>query len=343
MGLEFQHPQLLSFLAAVPALALFLYWAGRRRKRLLERFAHPAPLAKLSASVSPGKRRTQAAFLLVAVGLSVFCLARPQYGYKERPIERKGVDLFIAIDTSDSMLANDVHPSRLARAQDQLKQLIRKLKGDRVGIIAFAGEAFVQCPLTLDYGLAQRILETVGPDTIPVKGTAIGDTIRVALSNLEENEIGHKTLVLLTDGEDSGSEPLEAAEEAAKAGMTIYAIGIGTELGAAIQQGPDGVKRNAEGFAVNSRLDFETLQKIAAATGGAAIRANESGFLEIDTLYEIIQGLDQKKLRSVTRSLYEERFQYFLLPAIVCLGAYLFINDRRSVKAMERAEEAART
>ncbi len=310
---------------------------------MLERFAHPAPLAKLTASVSPAKRRTKAVFLLIAAGLGVFSLARPQYGYVERPITRKGVDLFIAIDTSDSMLANDIYPTRLARAQDQLKQLVRKLKGDRVGIIAFAGEAFVQCPLTLDYGLAQRILETGGPETIPVKGTAIGDTIRTAMSNFEENEIGYKALVLLTDGEDSGSDPLKAAEDAAKAGMTIYAIGIGTELGVPIQQGPDGVKRDAEGHAVNSRLDFGTLQQIATTTGGTAIRATESGFLEIDTLYEIIQGLDKKDLQSVTRSLFQERFQYFLLPAILCLSGYFFINDRRGAKEIEQVEKEART
>jgi len=329
MGLRFEHPHALGLLLGVLLLAAFLLWTGWRKRRLLARFANVAVLGRLLPSVSAGKQAAKAALLLAALALAVFSLARPQYGAVEQRIERKGIDLFIAIDTSASMLSQDVPPNRLTRAAEQLKGLIRKLSGDRVGIVAFAGAAFVQCPLTLDYGLAQRILDTVGPDSVPVVGTAIGDAIRVATRNFERNELGHKVLVLLTDGEDQGSDPLSAAQEAAKEGVVIYAIGIGSEQGAPIPLAAGGYKEDKEGHKVNSRLDFETLKKIAQATGGSAILGLESGFREIDAIYADIQTIDKKRLESSTHSLFRERYQHFLLPAILLLAAEMWISDRR--------------
>lgn len=336
MGFSFEHQALLALLGLVPLLALFYGWVRARKRRLLESFARAGVLRALLPSVSPRRQTAKAGLMIAAFALAFFSLARPQYGRIERQTQRKGVDVFIAIDTSDSMLTRDVAGgiagSRLDRAADQLKGLIRKLQGDRVGIIAFAGAAFVQCPLTLDYGLAQRILDSVGPETVPVKGTALGEAIRIAAHNFESNELGHKVLVLLTDGEDQGSDPIEAAAEAAEDGIIIYAIGIGSERGAPIPLSGGGFKEDEEGHKVNSRLDFQTLIKIAQTTGGSAILGLESGYKEVDTIYEDIQSIEKKLLSSTTHSLFRERYQYFLLPAILCVIAEMAMGDRKRTK-----------
>ncbi|MCX7016996.1 MAG: VWA domain-containing protein [Candidatus Sumerlaeota bacterium] len=342
MGLRFEHPQWPALLLLAPLLAGFLGWRQWRKRRLLARFADVELLGRLLPSVSRAKQLAKDGLLLAGFTLAAFCLARPQYGAVERRVERKGVDLFIAIDTSASMLSKDIPPDRLTRAKEQLKGLIHKLKGDRVGIIAFAGAAFVQCPLTLDYGLAERILDTVGPDTVPVPGTAIGDAIEVATRNFEQNELGHKALVLLTDGEDQGSNPVNGAQEAAKDGVIIYAVGIGSEQGAPIPLSTGGYKEDKEGHKVNSKLDFETLKKIAQATGGSAILGLESGFKEIDAIYEDMQSIEKKRLESLTHSLFRDRYQYFLLPAIMLLTLEMLMGDRkRRPKAAARTESMA--
>jgi Ca-activated chloride channel family protein len=330
---------MLSLLALAPLAGAFLLWTYWRKRRLLTRFAQAETLGRLMPTVSRARQAVKAAFIICAIALVGFSLARPQYGSVERQIQSKGVDLFIAIDTSESMLSQDIPPSRLSRATDQIKGMIRKLKGDRVGIIAFAGAAFVQCPLTLDYGLAQRILDSLGPETIPVKGTALGEAIRVAAHNFERNELGHKALLLLTDGEDQGSDAVEAAQAAAEEGMIVYAIGIGSEKGAPIPLAGGGFKEDRDGKKVNSRLDFETLKKIAMATGGVAVRARESGFLELDAVYEHMQSIDKKMQRSATHSLFHERYQVFLLPAIVFLMVEMLMSDRRRRRVLRSAEE----
>ncbi|OPZ20430.1 MAG: photosystem I assembly protein Ycf3 [candidate division BRC1 bacterium ADurb.BinA364] len=343
MGLRFEHAEWLSLLALVPLIGLFMLWTARRKRRLLQRFAADETLSRLLPSVSAKRKAAKAALLLGAFALAFLALARPQYGSIEQKIQRRGVDLFIAIDVSDSMLAQDIKPDRLRRASEQLKGMIRKLKGDRVGIIVFAGAAFVQCPLTLDYGLAQRLLDTIGPDSSPVKGTELGEAIRLAARNFELNEMGHKVLLLLTDGEDHGADAVEAAKAAAAGGVIIYAIGIGSREGDLIPLPGGGFKSDKEGHKVNSRLDFETLTKVAAATGGKAVLARESGFMELDAVYDDMQAtVEKKQLESATHSRFRERFQYFLLPAIVFLLIESLMSERRRrPRGAERSSGAA--
>ena len=329
--MNFGNQTILYGLFALPLVVIFYLFVFRRKKMLLLRLGSWELIRRLLPAVSRPRQILKAGMLILAVALLVFSLSRPQYGSIERPITRKGVDIFIAIDTSLSMLAQDIQPSRLARAEEQLNGLIHRLRGDRVGIITFAGTAFVQCPLTLDYALAQNILETIDADSVPIAGTAIGMAIRTATNAFERSAKGEKVLVLLTDGEDHETDPLGAAQEAAKAGVKIYSIGIGSEKGEPIRL-PDGsFKKDSDGHVVNSRLDLVLLQKIAQATGGKTIKANPKGSLELDVLYADIGLIQKKTLRSQTYTIYEERFQYFLLPVILLLIMEMLTGDRKRV------------
>ncbi|HQH11401.1 MAG TPA: VWA domain-containing protein [Candidatus Sumerlaeota bacterium] len=316
-------------LFGLPALVLFYVWVFHRKNNLLARMGELELIKRLLPTVSRAKQIAKAALLIFAISLLIFSLARPQYGSIERPITRKAVDIFIAIDTSISMMAQDIQPNRLARAKEQLKGLIHRLKGDRVGIITFAGTAFVQCPLTLDYALAQNILETINTDSVPVPGTAIGEAIRVATKSFEQSALGERVLVLLTDGEDHETDPLGAAQEAAKSAVKIYSIGIGSEKGEPIRLADGSFKQDSQGHVVNSRLDLILLQKIAQQTDGKTIKANPTGGLELDVLYADIGLIQKKTLRSQTYTIYEERFQYFLLPVILLLVIEMLMGDRR--------------
>ncbi|MBN1900675.1 VWA domain-containing protein, partial [Candidatus Sumerlaeota bacterium] len=298
--MHFGNQTALYGLFALPLLALFSVWVFRRKKALLSRMGAWELVQRLVESTSRARQILKAAILTVGVGLLIFTLSRPQYGSVERPIARKGVDIFIAIDTSLSMMASDIQPNRLARAKEQLKGLIHRLKGDRVGIITFAGTAFIQCPLTLDYGLAQNIMDTIDIDSVPIQGTAIGEAIRTAARSFERSAKGEKVLALLTDGEDQDTDPEGAAREAAREGIRIYSIGIGSEKGEPIRLSDGSYKKDKDGHTVNSRLDLALLQKIAQLTNGKTIKANPTGGLELDAIYEDIGLLQKKTLRSQT-------------------------------------------
>lgn len=326
--MRFENPEMLFLLLALPLAGLFFWWSFRRKRRLLERFAHVAVIDRLIASTSRRKQVAKVVGLMAALALIVVALGRPQWGAKTRPIEKKGVDLLIAIDTSRSMLARDIPPNRLARAKQQLRGMIRRLQGDRVGIVAFAGTAFVLCPLTLDYGLAMDILDSVDIDSVPVQGTAVGTAIKTATQAFRSAGRGKRILLLLTDGEDQGTQPLEAAEAAAQEGVVVYAIGIGSREGNPIPEGGK-LKMDTGGNPVNTRLDAETLQKIALKTGGKYIEGKPSGELELDEIYASIDQFEKTEQESKTYTIYEDRFPWFLGLAALLLAWEMVQNDRR--------------
>ena len=324
-------------LFAVPFLALFYLWVFHRKRKMLSRIGEWRLIRHLTNSVSTRKQKLKAILIVVAAALLIFTLSRPQYGSIERPVVRKGVDIFIAIDTSLSMLARDIKPTRLDRAKEQLKGLVHRLKSDRVGIITFAGTAFVQCPLTMDYGLALDILDTIDHESVPVEGTAIGEAVRAARKAFERSGKGERVLVLLTDGEDQETDPIGAAREAEEAGIKIYSIGIGSQKGEPIRL-PDGsLKRDSEGHIVNSKLDLGLLKEISRITGGKTLVANPKGGLELDAVYKDIGLMEKETLRSRTYSIYEERFQYFLLPVIILLIIEMILSDRKKRKRISSA------
>lgn len=319
---------LLVCLAAAPLLWMFYAWTFGRRRRLLERFVEAELRERLLRRYSPGARRMKAAMMIAGLLLALLALSRPQWGMVQRPLIRKGVDVIIAIDASTSMQAADIKPSRMARAQQLLTGLVRRMQGHRIGVVAFAGEPVRVCPLTLDYGMAMNLINTIDSDLIPVQGTAIARTIEKSIEFFDKTAPTHKVLVLLTDGEDQVGRPADAARKAAQAGIIIHAIGIGSTEGAPIFEGDGGIKKDEEGKGVVTRLDFQTLQEIALATGGKAIIANPGGDLEVREIMESIDALERGDYEERRFSEFEERFQWFLLPAILLLMLEPLKSDR---------------
>jgi len=232
--LRFAHPEYLYLLWLIPALIVFYCLAFRWKTKAMQRFGNLELVKKLAASTSRKRQVTKVSCVIAAFIFLIVSLARPQIGTKLQEVKREGVDIIIALDVSQSMLAEDVKPNRLEKARHEISGFIDRLEGDRVGLIAFAGEAFVQCPLTLDYGAAKIFLDILDTNLIPEPGTAIGEAIFKAIGTFEQRERKHKVLVLITDGEDHDSEPLKAAEEARREGIVIYTVGIGSGKGVPI-------------------------------------------------------------------------------------------------------------
>lgn len=331
--MTFGNVHMAHLLWLVPAIILFFVWAHKKRKRDMERFAGAEVLHELTRSVNNRGRTLRTLCVLGALFLMIISLIRPQWGFEWQEVRRSGLDILIAIDTSRSMLAEDVRPSRLERSKLAVKDLIKKLKGDRVGLIAFSGSAFLQCPLTVDYSGFLLSLDDLSADTIPKGGTSITSAVRAALDSYEGGVKKYKVLVLITDGEDHEGAPLELAEEARKKGIKIFTIGIGTREGELIPVMDDSGNRmylkDRNGNVVKTRLDEDTLQKIALNTGGSYVKATPAEF-GLELLYdEKLSKIEPRETENKMVKKYKERFQIPLILALIILGAELFIKERR--------------
>lgn len=329
-----ERPEMLWLLWLVPLLALFLWWAARARRAALQRFASPEVLDRLLPSSSPARARLKAFLLLLAVGCLMVSLAGFKMGFEWEEIRRRGVDIVVALDVSDSMLVRDTESggtlSRLERAKREIQDLLRLMQGDRVGLVAFAGTAFLECPLTLDYGAAEIFLESLAPDLIPVKGTALGEAIRTAVEAFDEGSSSSKAILLITDGEDHLGEAVEAAEAAAAQGIRVFTIGIGRDEGSPIPQPGGGYRRDARGDIILSRLDEPTLQRIALATGGRYVRS-VTGDVDLEQVYSqgIKATLEDQELGTSRQKRWKERFQWLVAAAMVLLILERSIGERR--------------
>ncbi|MDD5691503.1 MAG: VWA domain-containing protein [Candidatus Omnitrophica bacterium] len=322
----------------VLALALFYLWAAKLRKSALEKFAQKELLGELLSRLDYKKRFLKIILIVLAITLMLFALMRPQWGFHWEEVRRKGVDILIALDTSKSMLAEDVKPSRLERSKLAIKDLVRNLKGDRIGLIAFSGSAFLQCPLTLDYGGFLLSLDNTGIDTIPKGGTSITSAIKEALRSYEGGQKKYKVLVIITDGEDHEGDPEQAAEEAKKEGIKIFCIGIGTKEGDLIpvtdENGQRLFVKDNQGNVVKSHLDEASLQKIALNTGGVYVRATNAEF-GLDLIYrEKIARMEKRELEAKMNKHYEERFQIFLGLALSLLIIEHFISEKKTPRSI---------
>jgi Ca-activated chloride channel family protein len=336
-ALRFANPEALTLLWGVGGVAGFLVLAFRHKRKALARLGNPELIARLTASASGARQALKGGMLVLALALLVLALARPQFGTRLELVKRRGIDLIIALDVSKSMLAEDLKPNRLEQAKREVEGLIDRLEGDRVGLIAFAGTAFMQCPLTLDYGAAKMFLDLIGPDLIPVPGTALGEAIRLATRSFDPKEHQHKALVLVTDGEDHGTDPVQAAEEARQEGVVIYTIALGDPtVGAPVPDFDEegrriGSKRDRQGQLVMSRADTETLNRIAYTTHGKSYVVTSRG-LDLDRLYADLARLQEKELQSRQFTQYEERYQWPLTAALLLLAVEGWIPDRRRPK-----------
>ncbi len=330
--MQFVHLQYLLLLWLVPALVFFYVYAGLRRERRIRIFCGPHQHERLIASLARGRRRFKALLMILAVALLFVALSRPRWGYHWEDVKRVGVDIIVAVDVSRSMLAEDISPSRLERARRKLRDFTGMLDADRIGLVAFAGSAFVQCPLTLDYGAFSLFLDYLSPDMIALPGTDMAAAIRTATQAFNRRERTSKALILITDGEHHDGDVMQAAQEARREGVRIFAIGIGTPDGTPVPaaDGSGGFMQNRDGNLVLSRLDEKTLQRIALETDGVYVRS-VTGDLDLETIYNgsIKQDIEQKELKSGRMQRWEERFQWFVALGLVCLVAEFFIRARR--------------
>lgn len=344
--MTFAHSNILwLMLVVVPATALFLTWAWRTRQALMKQFVQSRLLAQLTVGVSPLRQKWRHSLTLLAVALLFLALAGPRYGFAWEEARQRGLDIVVAIDTSRSMLASDLPPSRLARAKLETLDLLKLAKNDRLGLVAFAGTSFLQCPLTLDEDAFRQSVQALDVGIIPQGGTTLSDAIKTALTAFKDEKENHKILVIFTDGEDHDEDAVKAAREAAQAGLKIFTIGVGTAEGDLLrfndEKGASTFVKDDQGNVVKSRLNERLLQEIATAANGFYLPLR--GTKTVATLYE--QGLaplpksesDAKLLKR-----YHERYAWPLGFAILALVIELFIPDRRKM-SVTAAEISAAT
>jgi Ca-activated chloride channel family protein len=270
---------------------------------------------------------------LLGLSMVVVALARPQWGGETVMMKRRGIDVMVALDASNSMLAEDMRPNRLAAAKRAIADLVDRMGGDRLGLIAFAGDAYTVCPLTLDHGTVLLLLESLNPNSVSLPGTNLEEAIRRGRASFVRQERKHKALVIVTDGESTLGDAVREAQQAAEEGVLIYTIGIGSPEGQPIPERDDagavtGYKRDRGGQVVNSRLDEATLRKIAEATHGRYFRATAQA-VELGAVYDELQSLEKKELEGQLATNYEERYQWPLGCAAALLGIELVVPNRR--------------
>lgn len=330
---KFEHSYYLWALGLLPILLGFFFLAWRLRKQALERFGGQEVVRRLAPGLSRYKHLVKFGFLLAASLFLIIGLANPQWGSKRQPVQRKGIDLFIALDISQSMLAEDVSPSRLERAKRFGQQLVDKLASNNIGVILFACNAFPVAPLTSDYYFAKLAISTAAPDQAGEQGTAISSAIDLAERSFDPENERHKAIIILTDGEDHDGRGAERAQAVYETGTLVYTVGVGSTEGSFIPinlRGRSDYLRDDTGNPVRSRLDPATLEEVARAGGGAYfnLEKNAEGLAEI--LQERIDTIEKREYEQRVFTDYESYFQVFVGIAFLFLLIEFLLSYRTS-------------
>lgn len=332
--MRFGSPSFFWLFLCVPLfIGLFIY-VYQRKLAALQRFASLPLMKKLAPQNINSRQVLKWVFFLLFFLFAVLALTRPRFGVKMEMVERKGIDVMVALDISKSMLAQDVAPSRLERAKFEIARFIDLLKGDRVGLIVFAGESFVQCPLTLDYGAAKMFLDAVTTDWVSVQGTEITDAIDQAVSGFKSQKNKSRVLIILSDGEDHVGDAVAAAKKAAEENVKIFTVGLGSESGVPIPINQDKgnlvYKKDNDGNLVMTKLNPMMLEKIAIAGNGKYFQAGTS--LDLVGIYSEIAKMEKNELGTDRLNIYEEQYQVFLIIAFLFLLLEFFIPHGGNVK-----------
>lgn len=321
-------------LLIIPLLFL-LYWLYLSRcGRRIGRFGEKSLMTQLMPSVSRAKGWLKLSFFSLALLCFIIGLARPQMGARLKKQDTKGIEVMICLDVSNSMLAEDYAPNRLERAKFAISSLVDRLAGDRIGLVIFAGESFVQLPITTDYVSAKSFLNSVNTGSIPIQGTAIGDAISTAAGGFSTGSDESRAIIVITDGENHEDDPVAAAKDAVQKGIRVYTIGVGTPEGKPIPQ-PDGsLMKDGEGNIVVTKLDEATLKEIAAAGNGMYVRAGNAEF-GLNPILENLKEINKKQFESVVFEEYDEQFMYFFAAALLFFIIEMLIPDRRTGRRKE--------
>ncbi len=336
---RFEHPEFLYWLIALPVLLGLFLLAAYRRRIALRRFGNTSLLPRLMPEWSNYKHGLKFSLLLLAFAFLIIGWANPQWGSKREKVKRQSVDVFIALDISNSMLAEDIAPSRLDRAQRFAQGLVEGLKGDRLGLIIFAGNAYLQVPLTTDYAAVQLFLRSTNPDQAPTQGTAIADAIDLAERSFEASVKNHRALIVITDGENHENEAVERARKAREDGLLIYTVGVGTTEGGFIPQFQGGrldYKRDESGAPVRTRLNEELARSVAEAGGGVYHKLSRGEEGIIANLREEIDKIEKREMEQRIFSEYNSYFQYFIGLGLLIMMFEFIISYRKSRVLPER-------
>ncbi len=345
--IRFEHIEYLYLLLGIPVFSILFMLGLSLRKQSLRRLGELKVLKRLMPERSPQKLILKFIILNLAYASLVVGIANPQTGSKLEKIQRKGIDIVVALDVSNSMLAQDIKPDRLTRARQALFKLIDRLQGDRIGIIIFAGKAYVQLPVTTDYAAAKMFVSTISTKDIPSQGTAIAEAIELGMSSFDRNDHS-KAIIIITDGENHEGDAIEAAKTANQQGIRVYTIGMGLPDGSPIpvinsygQQ--TGFKKDRDGNTVITKLNELMMQQIAAAGDGDYVRANNTQ-AGLSKIFDKINALEKSEIETRMFTDYEDQFQYFIGFALLLIFLEFFIFDRKTrwasrIRIFEKPEE----
>jgi Ca-activated chloride channel family protein len=331
--LQLENKIYLWSLVLIPLFIIIYLLIGRWRKRALKSFGEISVIQQLFPSISKSKRVWKFVLYLLAFTCLIIGIVNPQIGTNPEEVKRKGADLMICLDVSNSMKAEDLSPNRLEKAKQAISKLVDKLEGDRIGIIVFGGEAYVQLPITTDYAAAKLFLENINTDMIPTQGTAIGKAIDKSMESFGKDEGKNKAIVIITDGENHEDDAVKAAEAAAEKGVSIHTIGMGSAEGAPIPMYKgnvrEGFRKDKDGNTIVTKLDEKMLQEISAAGNGIYVRASNSD-AGLNNVLDALDKLEKKQFESKIYTDYEDQFQGFVLAALILLIIELFLTERKS-------------
>jgi len=331
---RFANPEYLYLLLLLPAMIIIFIISNIRRKKAIKRIGDQRLVSNLLPEYSESRPIIKFFLISLAVIMSVIVLARPQFGSKIEDVKKQGVEVIIALDVSNSMLAEDIQPNRLTRAKQAISRLVDNLDNDKIGLIVFAGDAYTQIPVTTDYVSAKMFLSSIGPEMVPKQGTAIGAAISLAMKSFSPGENKSKAMIIITDGENHEDDPVPVAEEASKAGIIIHTIGIGSEQGVPVPVITGGHKdylKDVDGNTVITKLDEDILKKIALSTNGNYVRANNSN-IGLDEIFGQIRKMKKQELESTIYTEYNDQFQIFAAIVLFLLIVEFIIMDRKNRK-----------
>ena len=337
--ISFARPQYLYAILLLIPLFLFLLWSRYRRREMLHKLGDPVLITRLSESVIQRNRNWKHVLWFFTLLMMVLALARPLWGSQVQVVEQRGLQIMVALDVSNSMLAADIKPSRLERAKLEISDLMDQLAGDEIGLVLFSGSSFIQFPLTSDYATARSFLDYAGPELISTPGTALGEAIQTAEAGFDPQRSSQKVILLITDGEAHDSEALAEAQAAAEKNIKIYAIGFGSAQGEPIPEyatdgSISGYKKDSQGEIVLSKLNESLLQQITSASGGQYYHATAAGE-EIANLLDEINALQKEELEQQFEVKGVERFQVFVLAALILMTVSMLLPERRTERKIK--------
>jgi len=326
------NPEYLYALLVIPALIAFFWYSRIQRRKALALFGQKDILSVLMPNVSAYRPVLKFIVLMVALASIILGVSRPQFGSKLKTEKRKGIELIIALDVSNSMMAEDIQPNRLERAKRAISQLVDKLSNDKIGLIVFAGDAYIQLPITADYVSAKLFLNAISPQMVPTQGTAIGAAIELGMKSFNPQSTCSKAMIIITDGENHEDDAVGAATAAAKQGIVVYTIGMGLPQGAPIPDTSNGIKtyrKDKSGNTVVTKLDEAMLQQIAQAGKGAYIRANNAQ-VGLNSLFSEVNKMEKSELETQVYADYDDKFQYFIGLGLLLILLDFMILERRN-------------